>query len=76
MHKLNSPDQLGALQQSLKTEREKAETIVTICGGTGCRASESLNVIETLRGELKTAGLADSVQVRVTGCQASASRAR
>jgi NADH:ubiquinone oxidoreductase subunit F (NADH-binding)/(2Fe-2S) ferredoxin len=68
MHKLNSLADLSDLQQSLQTNRDKAQTIVTICGGTGCRASESLAVIETLRTELTDRNLADSVQVRVTGC--------
>jgi NADH-quinone oxidoreductase subunit F len=39
-----------------------------MCGGTGCQASDSIKVIEAMRTELASKGLADSVKIRVTGC--------
>ena len=38
------------------------------CGGTGCRASESVRIIERLREEIAAAGMDNDVQVVVTGC--------
>ena len=39
-----------------------------VCGGTGCRSSASDAIVENLKGELKTQGLDETVQVIMTGC--------
>ena len=39
-----------------------------VCGGTGCRASESDLIVENLRKELESKGLQNEVQVIMTGC--------
>ncbi len=39
-----------------------------VCGGTGCRASESDSILSNLRSELEARGLQDEVQVIKTGC--------
>jgi NADP-reducing hydrogenase subunit HndC len=39
-----------------------------VCGGTGCRASESDAIVVNLRDELEAKGLQDKVQVIMTGC--------
>ncbi len=39
-----------------------------VCGGTGCRASESNLIVENLKKELEEKGLANEVQVIMTGC--------
>jgi NADP-reducing hydrogenase subunit HndC len=38
------------------------------CGGTGCRASESAEIVENLKEEVKKAGMEKDVQVVTTGC--------
>ncbi len=38
------------------------------CGGTGCKASESDQIIANLRKEIKSVGMEDEVEVLVTGC--------
>ncbi len=38
------------------------------CGGTGCRASESAEIVTSLREEIKKVGMENEVQVVVTGC--------
>lgn len=38
------------------------------CGGTGCRASESAEIIKNLKEEIKKAGMENEAQVVVTGC--------
>jgi NADP-reducing hydrogenase subunit HndC len=39
-----------------------------VCGGTGCRASESDLIVENLKKELVEKGLQEEVQVIMTGC--------
>ena len=41
---------------------------ILVCGGTGCRASHSEQIIEALRKALEEAGAADQTQVIRTGC--------
>src|SRR5574344_1508191 len=38
------------------------------CGGTGCHASNSQELMQNLRDEIEKAGLADDVKVVQTGC--------
>ncbi len=39
-----------------------------VCGGTGCKASESATIVEKLNKELSKMSLQDEVQVVTTGC--------
>ncbi|OYT16643.1 MAG: NADH-quinone oxidoreductase subunit F [Bacteroidetes bacterium 4572_77] len=39
-----------------------------VCGGTGCRASESDIIVEKMKKELEHRNLEDDVQVVITGC--------
>ena len=39
-----------------------------VCGGAGCRASESSLIVENLKKELEEKGLQNEVQVIMTGC--------
>ncbi len=39
-----------------------------VCGGTGCRASQSEKIAENLREEIKNIGLENEAQVVITGC--------
>ena len=41
---------------------------ILVCGGTGCQASNSVEVIESLNKEIKIAGLDQEVRVVTTGC--------
>ena len=49
-----------------KENPEKREILV--CGGTGCTSSDSIQIIENLRTEIKKADLEGSVEVHLTGC--------
>ena len=49
-----------------KQNPEKREILV--CGGTGCTSSDSIQIIENLRNEIKKADLEGSVEVLLTGC--------
>ncbi|MCK9304140.1 MAG: NAD(P)H-dependent oxidoreductase subunit E, partial [Bacteroidales bacterium] len=39
-----------------------------VCGGTGCRASESAKIAEELTAEIKNVGMENDAQVVITGC--------
>ena len=49
-----------------KENPEKREILV--CGGTGCTSSDSIQIIENLRTEIKKADLEGRVEVLLTGC--------
>lgn len=42
---------------------------VLVCGGTGCSASKSGEVVEALKQELQKKGLQDEVRLVATGCR-------
>ncbi len=46
----------------------KYKSHLLVCGGTGCRASESDSIVESLKAELAKNGLENEVQVIMTGC--------
>ena len=46
----------------------KYKTHLLVCGGTGCRASASDDIVEDLKREIENKGLQDEVQVVMTGC--------
>lgn len=43
-------------------------THILVCGGTGCKSSESDLIITNLEKEVAAAGLSDAVQILKTGC--------
>jgi NADH:ubiquinone oxidoreductase subunit F (NADH-binding)/(2Fe-2S) ferredoxin/Pyruvate/2-oxoacid:ferredoxin oxidoreductase delta subunit len=68
MPRLNSYRELEHLRQRLREQRQNIATTVMVCGGTGCRTSNSQAVIDAIRDELSSQGLDDSVRLCVTGC--------
>jgi NADH-quinone oxidoreductase subunit F len=68
MSTLNSYRELEHLREELRTERQNITTTIIICGGTGCQASRSQDVIDSIREELSQQGLDSSVRLCVTGC--------
>lgn len=55
----------GDQQQGSSDSKKKN---LMVCGGTGCHASRSKELMETLRTEIKKEGLDKDVDVVVTGC--------
>lgn len=41
---------------------------ILVCGGTGCQATESMDVVEVLKNEVNKEGLQNRVNVITTGC--------
>jgi len=68
MTRLNSYRELEHLRQRLREQRQNITTTVMVCGGTGCRTSNSQAVIDAVRDELSGQGLDDNVRLCVTGC--------
>jgi NADH:ubiquinone oxidoreductase subunit F (NADH-binding)/(2Fe-2S) ferredoxin/NAD-dependent dihydropyrimidine dehydrogenase PreA subunit len=66
--RLNSYRELEHLRQRLREQRQNITTTLMVCGGTGCRTSNSQAVIDAFRDELSSQGLVDSVRLCVTGC--------
>ncbi|MFH0768880.1 MAG: NADH-ubiquinone oxidoreductase-F iron-sulfur binding region domain-containing protein [Chloroflexota bacterium] len=68
MPRLNSARELEHLREQLREKCKNITTTVMICGGTGCRASQSQAVIGAVSDELSRQGLDQSVRLCVTGC--------
>ena len=47
---------------------DKYKMHILVCGGTGCHASNSLELLENLKQELENKALSDQIQVVQTGC--------
>ena len=68
MPKLNTISDLEAMRDSIHNDRKNIRATLTLCGGTGCQASRSRDVIDGVKDELAKQGLGKSVHVRATGC--------
>ncbi len=66
--KLKSSAELAALRAKLREDGADGRRMVSVCCGTGCRASGSLGVAEAFSKELKSQGLEASIDLRFTGC--------
>ena len=65
---ISSAQDLEALRGRLSSEIKKDQAIITVCGGTGCRANGSMELAEALSKELAANGLDDTVEIKLTGC--------
>jgi NADH:ubiquinone oxidoreductase subunit F (NADH-binding)/(2Fe-2S) ferredoxin/Pyruvate/2-oxoacid:ferredoxin oxidoreductase delta subunit len=68
MSRLNSYRELEHLREQLRNKRKNIKTLVMVCGGTGCQASRSQDVIDAIRNEIGKQGLESTVRLCVTGC--------
>lgn len=76
MSKIKSFNELRDLIDELKpnlslrnnTIHENNKKELLVCGDTGCRAANSMPIIDSLKAEIKNAGLEDTVSVSLTGC--------
>jgi len=64
---ISSPAALRELAESLRRAVE-GKLVVHVCLGTGCTASGSAEVYESLKEAVQGSGMADEVLVRPTGC--------
>ena len=83
MNKILSFEELQKLNEKLKPllnlrnhivndDNSKENTTfkkeILVCGGTGCKASQSDKILSNLNKELKKAGLSEDIKVSITGC--------
>ena len=68
MTKISTIPALETLRQRILGDRENIRTTLTLCGGTGCRASKCQDVIDAVKQELDGRGFSETVHVRSTGC--------
>lgn len=65
--RLESVKDLQDLRRRLVSKRDAGGVSISICAGTGCRASGSMDLFDEFRRQLEAEGLGD-VDVRATGC--------
>ena len=65
--KSNAPEQPVQVADSASSCTNEGYEIL-VCGGTGCRASQSEQIMENLHAAIIKAGLQDKVKVIRTGC--------
>ena len=66
--RLSSPSELEDLRQSIIERRDPSRTCITVCAGTGCRASGAEAVIDAFRDEIERREIQLDVQLKETGC--------
>ncbi|MBL7075445.1 NADH-quinone oxidoreductase subunit NuoF [candidate division KSB1 bacterium] len=68
MSRLNSIKELDKLSKEILSGKDPKRKCITVCGGTGCIAYGSPNVVDAFKKELKQQKLEDKVDILVTGC--------
>jgi len=66
--KVESPEELENLRQSILAKRDPKRTCITVCGGTACRASGAEAVVEAFVDEIERRELQVQVSLKETGC--------
>jgi len=69
LNRLNSFDELEKLRESIIKIRNPNAPCIVICGGTGCIALGSGNVIEAFKQEMENQGATSKAELRITGCR-------
>ena len=67
MQKLKSPHELKELRLCLQAS-ETSRPCISVCAGSGCKASGADNVLGALHKEIDKRGLTGSIDVKSTGC--------
>jgi NADH:ubiquinone oxidoreductase subunit F (NADH-binding)/(2Fe-2S) ferredoxin len=68
MERLNSIEQLQALEQRMSADRDPHLPVIVISAGTCGQASGANDLIRIAKREILAHGLADTLGLRVTGC--------
>lgn len=68
MPKLHSVAELETLRGEILACRDPARPCIAVCAGAACDGLDSIAVADAFRSEIATHGLADKLELRVTGC--------
>ena len=66
--KITSVNELEDFRSKIQSDRDPDRPRIIVCGGTGCHASGCTQVASTFEESLKSGGLADRVDLVITGC--------
>lgn len=66
--RLGSESDITKWREGILSSRDPKKPTIIVCGGTGCIAYGCKKVVEKVREELKTQGLEEDVNLKVTGC--------
>jgi NADH:ubiquinone oxidoreductase subunit F (NADH-binding)/(2Fe-2S) ferredoxin/Pyruvate/2-oxoacid:ferredoxin oxidoreductase delta subunit len=66
--KLASIEALEELRKSLQADKDSSRTVISVCGGTGCRASGAEAVVAAFAEEIEKHELAAKIEFKETGC--------
>ncbi len=72
MERLKSIDDLRTLRQTLRDKEQKEKVVISVCGGSACRASGSLKVVKAMKEESARKGF--DTDIKVTGCRGLCSK--
>ncbi len=68
MARINSPAELEAVRDAILAARDPDKPCITLCCGSACQASGSLEVADRLEAELREQGVDGEIEIRKTGC--------
>ncbi|OIN97686.1 NADH dehydrogenase [Candidatus Desantisbacteria bacterium CG1_02_38_46] len=68
MKKITNPENLEILRNSLIKQENPSMTCISVCLGTGCQASGSKDIIESLKQEIEKQKLSEKIKIKSTGC--------
>jgi NADH:ubiquinone oxidoreductase subunit F (NADH-binding)/(2Fe-2S) ferredoxin/Pyruvate/2-oxoacid:ferredoxin oxidoreductase delta subunit len=68
MSLINSPVELEEFRKNILSKRDPNKPCITLCSGSACNASGSVEVANAIEEEIKKQGLTGSVDIRRTGC--------
>ncbi|WP_310604918.1 NADH-quinone oxidoreductase subunit NuoF [Anaerosporobacter sp.] len=68
MAKINSMEELCEVKAKALEEQKNQKITLLVCGGTGCKSSNSSLIVKNLEEEIAKENLTDRVSVLMTGC--------
>ena len=68
MPRMKSPAELEGFRQGLLAERDPSKPCITLCSGSACHATGSVEVARRIEEEIAEQGLSEEVDFRKTGC--------
>jgi len=68
MSQINSPTELEKSRKGILSKRDSNKPCITLCSGSACHATGSVEVAASIEEEINKQGLSGEVDVRKTGC--------
>jgi len=68
MAKLRNPDELNKLRSEIIKKQPSDNTVITICGGTGCCAWGAIKVADGFAAAVRSRNLGKKIRIKTTGC--------